>query len=468
MPRCPSRSAGRSSAPTCPRSWPGTRRPPTTRAVARAWREHDVAGLVWWQAGGGPEVAPVHPELALCLSTSGSTGSPKFVRLSATNVLSNAQAIRQALRIGADEVALAHLPLHYSYGLSVLHSHLAAGSTVVLTAESVVRPTFWEQLHEHRVTTLPHVPYGYQMLDRVGFAERDLPAAAHPHPGRRPARRRARRPAAPPHDRPRRRLLGDVRADRGHGAPVRAAERRVRRAGRIGGAGDPGRVLRDRRRRARRTRPSRFDRLPRPQRHARVRRRPRGPGPGRRPRGRAGHGRRGPARRRRAHRARPPQPHRQGVRAAVRPRRGRATPPPPPAGARWPPSRATMPWCCSSKVALPTPAPRWPARWRGRCACRLRACAWSGSTSCRAPRRARSPTPSSRGHRDRAAHRPRRAAHRQRLRRAPGRARGHPAAGAQRVDRAPRRGVPAVRPHPRRLRCRPRGGPRSPMSRGCP
>jgi acyl-coenzyme A synthetase/AMP-(fatty) acid ligase len=146
------------------------------QSVARAWREHDVAGLAWWQAGGGPEVAPVHPELALCLSTSGSTGSPKFVRLSATNVLSNAQAIRQALHIGADEVAFAHLPLHYSYGLSVLHSHLAAGSTVVLTAESVVRPAFWEQLHEHRVTTLPHVPYGYQMLDRVGFAERDLPA----------------------------------------------------------------------------------------------------------------------------------------------------------------------------------------------------------------------------------------------------------------------------------------------------
>ena len=140
-----------------------------------AWGEHEAAGLVWWQARGGPEAAPVHPDLALCLSTSGSTGSPKFVRLSATNVLSNARAIEQALRIGNDEVVLAHLPLHYSYGLSVLHSHLAAGSTVVLTGESVVRPAFWEQLREHRVTTLPHVPYGYQMLDRVGFADRDLP-----------------------------------------------------------------------------------------------------------------------------------------------------------------------------------------------------------------------------------------------------------------------------------------------------
>ena len=148
---------------------------PQRRSLERLYVPEVVAGLVWWQARGGPEAAPVHPDLALCLSTSGSTGSPKFVRLSATNVLSNARAIEQALRIGNDEVVLAHLPLHYSYGLSVLHSHLAAGSTVVLTGESVVRPAFWEQLREHRVTTLPHVPYGYQMLDRVGFADRDLP-----------------------------------------------------------------------------------------------------------------------------------------------------------------------------------------------------------------------------------------------------------------------------------------------------
>jgi acyl-CoA synthetase (AMP-forming)/AMP-acid ligase II len=139
------------------------------------WRQHEAGGIAWWQAA-RPDAEALHPDLAVCLSTSGSTGSPKFVRLSAANVLSNAHAIAAALRLAPDDVALAHLPLHYSYGLSVLHSHLAAGSTVVLTNESVVRPAFWEQLREQRVTTLPHVPYGYQMLDRVGFAERDLPA----------------------------------------------------------------------------------------------------------------------------------------------------------------------------------------------------------------------------------------------------------------------------------------------------
>ena len=41
----------------------------------------------------------LHPELALLLSTSGSTGSPKLVRLSADNLASNAAAIAAALRI---------------------------------------------------------------------------------------------------------------------------------------------------------------------------------------------------------------------------------------------------------------------------------------------------------------------------------------------------------------------------------
>lgn len=140
------------------------------------WVEAGAGGVNWWEVAGRAPSADLHADLALCLSTSGSTGSPKLVRLSATNVVRNARSIVEALHIGPDEVAFAHLPLHYSYGLSVLHSHLAAASAVVLTTASALRPEFWHQLNAHRVTTLPHVPYGYQMLDRAGFAERDLPS----------------------------------------------------------------------------------------------------------------------------------------------------------------------------------------------------------------------------------------------------------------------------------------------------
>src|SRR4051794_12843392 len=66
----------------------------------------------------------LHPEVAVLLSTSGSTGSPKFVRLTTQNIEANAESIMTPLGITAEHRPIAHLPIHYSYGLSVLNSHL--------------------------------------------------------------------------------------------------------------------------------------------------------------------------------------------------------------------------------------------------------------------------------------------------------------------------------------------------------
>lgn len=117
----------------------------------------------------GPEL---HPDLAVLLSTSGSTGSPKLVRLSHDNVRSNAVAIAEALGLHADDRAITSLPPHYCYGLSVLHSHLVVGAGVVLTDLSVVDDCFWRLAREHAVTTLAGVPYTFDLLDRTAFAER--------------------------------------------------------------------------------------------------------------------------------------------------------------------------------------------------------------------------------------------------------------------------------------------------------
>lgn len=86
----------------------------------------------------------LHPDLALLLSTSGSTGSPRLVRLSRENLRSNASAIAACLALTSADVAITSLPLHYCYGLSVLHSHLAVGASVALTELSVVDDCFWE------------------------------------------------------------------------------------------------------------------------------------------------------------------------------------------------------------------------------------------------------------------------------------------------------------------------------------
>ncbi|WP_200936198.1 non-ribosomal peptide synthetase, partial [Marmoricola sp. Leaf446] len=117
----------------------------------------------------------LHPDLALLLSTSGSTGSPRLVRLSAASVQANAASIASFLGVRPDDVAATTLPLHYCYGLSVLHTHLLRGAAVVLTSLSVVDRCFWELCLRRGVTSLAGVPHTFELLERVGFGPEKLP-----------------------------------------------------------------------------------------------------------------------------------------------------------------------------------------------------------------------------------------------------------------------------------------------------
>ena len=117
----------------------------------------------------------LHPDLALLLSTSGSSGSPKLVRLSRRNLHSNAAAIAEALGIRDTDRAMTTLPLHYCYGLSVVHSHLLAGAALVLTRLSVVDPCFWRLFARAGATTFAAVPYTFDLLDTAGFSTLHLP-----------------------------------------------------------------------------------------------------------------------------------------------------------------------------------------------------------------------------------------------------------------------------------------------------
>jgi acyl-CoA synthetase (AMP-forming)/AMP-acid ligase II len=117
----------------------------------------------------------LHPDLALLLSTSGSTGSPKLVRLSRRNVMSNARAIADYLGIRDTDVAATTLPVHYCYGLSVVHSHLLSGASVLLTDRSVTDDAFWDAARARGVTTFPGVPHTFDLLERSGFTGAELP-----------------------------------------------------------------------------------------------------------------------------------------------------------------------------------------------------------------------------------------------------------------------------------------------------
>lgn len=124
---------------------------------------------------GDPERPAMHPDLAVLLSTSGTTGAPKLVRLSRRNIAANAGQIVRYLGLTPAERAIVTLPLHYSYGMSVLHAHLAAGASLVLTEDSVIDPAFWTAFREHRATSLALVPHQFELLAAAGFAEMSLP-----------------------------------------------------------------------------------------------------------------------------------------------------------------------------------------------------------------------------------------------------------------------------------------------------
>jgi acyl-coenzyme A synthetase/AMP-(fatty) acid ligase len=130
----------------------------------------------WPPAGSDGDGYDAHPDLALLMSTSGSTGSPKLVRLSHANLRSNALAIADYLGITADDVALTTLPTHYCYGLSVLTSHLVSRASLVLDDSSVTTCDLWELAARQGVTSFAGVPHTFELLQRSGQAD-GLPAS---------------------------------------------------------------------------------------------------------------------------------------------------------------------------------------------------------------------------------------------------------------------------------------------------
>ncbi len=118
----------------------------------------------------------IAPELALLLTTSGSTGSAKLVRLSLANLQANADSITSYLEIKPEHRALTSLPMSYSYGLSVLNSHLLAGGVLLMTGLSLLQRNYWDFIAEQHPTSLAGVPYHYELMLRWRLLDNGLPS----------------------------------------------------------------------------------------------------------------------------------------------------------------------------------------------------------------------------------------------------------------------------------------------------
>lgn len=118
----------------------------------------------------------LHPSLAVLLATSGTTGNRRYVRLSRGAVDANAAQIAEALGLDASERPITSMPLHYSFGLSILHSHWQVGASVVLSRRSVIEASFWEAVDRYGCTSLGGVPFTYQQLEGTRFRRAQHPS----------------------------------------------------------------------------------------------------------------------------------------------------------------------------------------------------------------------------------------------------------------------------------------------------
>ncbi|MDC0253276.1 AMP-binding protein [Bacteriovoracales bacterium] len=121
---------------------------------------------------GSHKYSKINTSLKLLLSTSGTTGNPKLIRLSKKAVKKNTLSIIEALKIESIDRAIINLPLYYSYGLSVLQTHLNVGASVVFTKTGIIQKEFWEIISKYKVSSFAGVPSTYNMINKLKLYNR--------------------------------------------------------------------------------------------------------------------------------------------------------------------------------------------------------------------------------------------------------------------------------------------------------
>lgn len=114
---------------------------------------------------------------AALLFTSGTAGTPRAVRLTHRNIVANTRSIISYLELRGDDRILVILPFTYSFGLSLLNTHLRMGASLVLSNSFVYPETSVDLLERHACTELAGVPSSFNLLLRSSsFAGRTLPS----------------------------------------------------------------------------------------------------------------------------------------------------------------------------------------------------------------------------------------------------------------------------------------------------
>lgn len=119
-----------------------------------------------------PEVT-IHPDIKILLSTSGTTGVPKLVKLSDENLYQNAVSILQYMPILESDVVPLNVPINFVYGFSIFTTNCMRAGRIVCTDKDIMQKAFWDEMEEYGYSTLGGVPYLYENLNRIGFFRKD-------------------------------------------------------------------------------------------------------------------------------------------------------------------------------------------------------------------------------------------------------------------------------------------------------
>ncbi len=109
----------------------------------------------------------INDKLKLLLSTSGSLGEPKCVKLSFTNINHNIKSIDKYLKINQSDRTITNLAWNYSYGLSIVNMHLNKGASLVVTKKTLFDKKFWELYDKFKITNFNGVPFTFEILKKL-------------------------------------------------------------------------------------------------------------------------------------------------------------------------------------------------------------------------------------------------------------------------------------------------------------
>lgn len=118
---------------------------------------------------------PVHEDLQLLMTTSGSTGSPKLVRYKKGNLEANAKNVALAWNWTDAERPVCDLQMNYTMGLNVINTHLYVGATLLMVSRNITDGAYWKFIKEKEATNFTGVPFSYDLLWKLRFPRMDMP-----------------------------------------------------------------------------------------------------------------------------------------------------------------------------------------------------------------------------------------------------------------------------------------------------